>query len=155
MSLSLAVVFFIAGAVIIGTLAIYAARLRQEVKRREAFRREEDTRAITNSLENLDYVTKALVQGQVEITEGAWRCKVLLEIIEPSLASREEFSAFSEVYSRTQHLKTHSARSQLTPRERMAEDKERLQVESDMRKSVIQAAKAVIQWRSHDGKTLH
>lgn len=155
MSVSLAAVFMTAGVAIIVMLVIYAARLRREVKRRDAFRREEDARAITNSLENLDYVTKALVQGQVEITEGAWRCKVLLEIIEPSLAERKEFSAFAEVYHRTQHLKTHSARSRLTPRERMLEDKERLQVEEEMRQRVLQAAKAVIQWRADGGKTLH
>ncbi len=75
----------------------------------------------------------ALVQEQVDITEGSWRCKVLLEIVDPSLSERPEFQAFAEVYSRTRHLKTHSARKQLTPRERMQEDKERLAVEDEMR----------------------
>jgi hypothetical protein len=155
MSVSVAAILLAVGVVVIVALVVYAVRLRHEVKRRDAFRQEEDARAITNSLENLDYVTAALVQEQVEITEGAWRCKVLLEIIEPSLAERDEFSAFSEVYSRTRHLKTHSARKELTSRERMREDKERLQVEDDMRQRVLEAAQAVIQWRSNGGKTLH
>ncbi|GAA3895170.1 hypothetical protein GCM10022228_02790 [Halomonas cibimaris] len=144
-----------AGTVVIFALGIYAIRLRREVKRRADFRKEEDARAITNSLENLDYVSTALVQDQVNITEGAWRCKVLLEIIEPSLVERQEFLAFSDVYSRTQHLKTHSARKALSPRERMREDKERLSVEKEMHQPVIEAARAVIRWRAKGGKTLH
>lgn len=155
MSLSVATILLAVGVAVILALVVYAFRLHQEVKRRDTFRREEDLRAVTNSLDNLDYVTAALVQEQVDITEGAWRCKVLLEIIDASLAEREEFSAFAEVYNRTQHLKTHSARSQLTPRDRMREDKERLQVEGEMRQRVLQAAKAVIQWRTNGGKTLH
>lgn len=155
MSLSLAIILLVMGIAVITAMVIHAVKLRREVQRRDAFRHEEDTRAVTNSLENLDHVTSALVQGQVGITEGAWRCKVLLEIIEPSLAEREDFSAFADVYNRTRHLSTHSARSNLTPRDRMREDKERLEVESEMQSEVIQAARAVMQWRAEGGRTLH
>jgi exopolyphosphatase/pppGpp-phosphohydrolase len=144
----------VAIAVIIG-LCIYAWMLRKEVGRREAYRREEDTRAQQNSLENLDYVASALVQQQVDITEGAWRCKVLLEIIDPSLTEKPQFQAFAELYNRTKHLKTHSARQQLTPRERMQEDKERLIVEDEMRKEVLDAAQAVLEWRAKGPSALH
>lgn len=140
---------------IIAGLSIYAIKLRKEVKRREAFRIDEDRRAQQNCLENLDFVTSALVQEQVDITEGSWRCKVLLEIIDPSLAERDEFQAFAQVYERTRHLKTHSARSELTPRERMAEDKQRLTVENEMRPAVLAAAKAVIKWRAKGASALH
>ncbi|MGO2242943.1 MAG: DUF2489 domain-containing protein [Halomonas sp.] len=148
------ILFAIAIAVVIG-LCLYAWRLRKEVGRREAYRRDEDSRALQNSLDNLDYVTSALVQQQVDITEGAWRCKVLLEIIDPSLAERPEFQAFSEHFNRTRHLKTHSARQQLTARERMQEDKERLAAEDDMREAVVEAAKAVLEWRAKGADALH
>lgn len=141
-------------AVVIG-LCIYAWMLRKEVSRREAYRREEDSRAQQNSLENLDYVASALVQQQVDITEGAWRCKVLLEIVDPSLTEKPQFQAFAELYNRTRHLKTHSARQHLTPRERMQEDKERLIVEDDMRKQVLDAAQAVLEWRAKGPSALH
>lgn len=144
----------VAIAVIVG-LCLYAWSLRKEVSRREAYRRDEDVRAQQNSLENLDYVAGALVQDQVDITEGAWRCKVLLEIIDSSLTERTEFKAFAEHYSRTQHLKTHSARQQLTPRERMQEDKERLIVENDMREAVLNAAQEVLNWRAKGTNALH
>ena len=144
----------VAIAIIVG-LSIYAIKLRKEVKRREAFRIDEDRRAHQNCLENLDYVTSALMQEQVDITEGSWRCKVLLEIIDPSLSERAEFQAFAQVYERTRHLKTHSARAALTPRERMAEDKQRLAVENEMRPAVLAAAEAVIKWRAQGASALH
>lgn len=153
-SISALVALALALAVIAG-LSIYALKLRKEVKRREAFRIDEDRRAQQNSLENLDYVTSALLQEQVEITEGAWRCKVLLEIVDPNLAERPDFQAFAEVYNRTRHLKTHSARAKLTPRERMSEDKQRLAVENEMRPAVLAAAEAVIKWRAKGPSALH
>lgn len=153
-SISALVALALALAVIVG-LSIYALKLRKEVKRREAFRIDEDLRAQQNSLENLDYVTSALIQEQVDITEGAWRCKVLLEIVDPSLTERPDFQAFADVYNRTRHLKTHSARAKLTPRERMAEDKQRLEVEDEMRPAVLAAAEAVIKWRAQGPSALH
>lgn len=150
----LALVLLLIGIAIVVGLGVYAFTLRKEVKRREAFRVEEDQRAQQNSLENLDHVASALVQEQVDITEGSWRCKVLLEIVDPGLTERHEFKAFAEVYNRTRHLKTHSARKQLTPRERMKEDKERIDVENEMRSSVLEAAQAVLDWRAK-GRSAH
>lgn len=155
MTSTVALLLLVIATLVIAGLAGYAYKLRQEVKRREAFRIEEEQRAQQNSLENLDYVVSALVQEQVDITEGAWRCKVLLEIADPSLAERAEFQAFAEVYNRTRHLKTHSSRKQLTPRERMQEDKERLAVEDEMRSAVLAAAHEVIKWRAKGAKGLH
>lgn len=155
MNSKMALVLLAIGVAVIIGLGVYALVLRREVKRREAYRREEDRRAHQNSLENLDYVISALVQDQVDITEASWRCKVLLEIIDPSLTERPEFQAFAQVYQRTQHLKTHSARKQLSPKERMQEDKERLQVEDEMRPAVLAAAQAVLNWRAKGPSSLH
>ncbi|HDZ49108.1 hypothetical protein LCGC14_0293820 [marine sediment metagenome] len=155
MSSTGAIFLLVAAIAVVVGLCVYAWSLRKEVSRREAFRRDEDKRAKQNSLDNLDYVASALVQEQVDITEGAWRCKVLLEIIDPSLTERAQFQAFAEHYRRTRHLKTHSARQQLSPRERMQEDKERLAVEDEMRKEVLEAAKAVLEWRSQGPNVLH
>lgn len=155
MSFTAALAFLIVGIIIILALSVYAFSLRKEVKRRDAFLLDEELRAKQNSLENLDYIVNALVQEQVDITEGAWRCKVLLEIIDPSLVERPQFQAFADVYNRTRHLKTHSARKQLSPRDRMQEDRERLAVEDEMRPAVLAAAEAVIRWRAKGASALH
>ena len=155
MSSTVALLLLALAIAVIAGLGAYAFSLRKEVKRRDDFRLDEERRAQQNSLENLDYVVSALVQEQVDITEGSWRCKVLLEIVDPSLTERPEFEAFAEVYNRTRHLKTHSARKQLTPRERMQEDKERIAVEEEMRPAVLAAASAVIKWRAKGPSALH
>ena len=155
MDTTLAVALLIIGLVVVVGLGGYALKLRKEVKHREALAQEEQQRAISNSLENLDYVVGALAQEQVDITEGCWRCKVLLEIIDTRLAERPEFQAFADVYQRTCHLKTHSARKQLTPKARHQEDKERLAIEDEMRDEVLAAAKAVIAWRQNSKQAVH
>lgn len=143
------------GLVIIAGLAAYAVTLRREVRRREAFRQEEEQRARDNCLENLELVASALLQEQVDVTEGAWRCKVLLEILEPSLLEREAFRPFGEVHERTRHLHTHEARQALTPKERFKEDRERLAVEDECREAVLEAARAALVFRRDWPASMH
>ncbi len=112
-------------------------------------------RAHENCLENLELVASALQQGQVDITEGAWRCKTLLDILDPSLVSRPEFLAFAEVHERTRHLHTHSARQALSPRERFQEDRERLKVEDEWRDAVMKAALHALRFRRDWPDSLH
>ena len=150
-----ALVLLVLGTVIIIGLTIYALRLRKEVRRREAFHEDELRRAHENCLENLEIVASALVQEQVDITEGAWRCKLLLDIIDPQLIERPSFQPFGEVYRSTQHLHTHSARGELSPRDRMREDRERLAVETEWREPVLQAAQAALHFHKNWPNSLH
>ncbi|MCW4151797.1 DUF2489 domain-containing protein [Halomonas sp. 18H] len=132
---------------VVAGLAVYAVKLWREVRRREAFRQDELRRAHENCVENLELVASALQQGQVDITEGAWRCKTLLDILDSSLAGRPEFIAFSEVHERTRHLHTHSARQALTPKERFREDRERWAVEHEWRDAILESAGHVVAFR--------
>ncbi|RTR06284.1 DUF2489 domain-containing protein [Halomonas nitroreducens] len=140
---------------VVAGLGAYAFTLWREVKRRRDFREEEQRRAHENCLENLELVASALMQQQVDITEGAWRCKTLLEILDPSLIERPEFRAFGEVHSRTRHLHTHSARQALSPKARFQEDRERLAVEDELRDAVLAAAGAVVSFRRGWPGSLH
>ncbi|MFO8046160.1 MAG: DUF2489 domain-containing protein [Halomonas sp.] len=143
------------GLLIIAGLAAYAYTLRKEVLRRQAFREEEERRARENCLDNLEMVASSLLQEQVEVTEAAWRCKVLLEMLDPRLMERETFRPFGEVHERTRHLSTHQARQELTPKERFKEDRERLAVEEEMREAVLAAATAVLEFRRNWPASLH
>ncbi|MGM0983956.1 MAG: DUF2489 domain-containing protein [Pseudomonadota bacterium] len=155
MSTTLAVTLLgLAVAIIVG-LGAYAYTLWKEVRRRKAFREEELQRAHRNCLENLEIVAAALAQDQVDITEGSWRCKVLLEILDETLTERPDFQAFDEVHRRTRHLHTHSARQALSPRDRMREDRERLAVEEEFREPVLKAAAAVVEFRRGWPGSLH
>ncbi|TFH85359.1 DUF2489 domain-containing protein [Billgrantia azerbaijanica] len=155
MTTTIALILLALGLAIIAGLGAYAFTLWREVRRREALREDELRRAHQNCLDNLEMVASALLQEQVEVTEGAWRCKVLLEILDPRLIERPDFQAFGEVYARTSHLHTHSARKALTPRERMREDRERLSVEDELRQPVLEAAQAVLAFRRGWPGSLH
>ena len=143
------------GLAIIAGLAAYAFTLRQELRRRRAFREEEERRARDNCLENLELVASALLQEQVDVTEGSWRCKVLLELLDPRLMERDAFRAFDEVHARTRHLHTHQARQSLSPKARFQEDRERLTVEEECRERVLAAARAVLAFKRRWPEGLH
>ncbi|MGR4068124.1 DUF2489 domain-containing protein [Billgrantia sp. C5P2] len=155
MTTTTALILLAVGLAIVAGLAAYAFTLWQEVKRRSAFREEELRRAHENCLSNLEIVASSLLQEQVDITEGAWRCKLLLDILDPDLIERPGFQAIGEVYARTQHLHTHSARKQLAPRDRMREDRERLEVEAEWRQPVLEAAEEILRFRRSWPDGLH
>lgn len=136
-----------AAAIVVVGLGSYALTLWREVKRREAFRRDEIRRANDNCLESLGMIASAMLVEQVDLVEGSLRCKVLLEIIDPGLLDRPEFRVFGEVHQRTGHLHTHSARQALTPRERLQEDRQRLAVEDELQGNVREAAGAVLDFK--------
>lgn len=144
MSNTLALILFVAALLVTAGLAWYALHLWREVGKRKAFRHDEDRRARQNSLENLELVASALLQEQVGVTEAAWRCRTLFDIIQPGLVDEPEFEAFAIVHSRTQHLHSHSARMELTPAQRREEDQERLKVEDEMREGMRASAKAAL-----------
>lgn len=144
-----------AAVILVTGMGIYALTLWREVRRREAFRRDEIRRANDNCLDSLGMIASAMQAEQVDLIEGSLRCKVLLEIIDPSLLDRSEFRVFAEVHQRTGHLHTHSARQALTPRERMHEDRQRLTVEEELRGSVLEAAGAVIDFKQRWPASLH
>lgn len=155
MTTTVALILLALGAAIIAALAAYAFTLQKEVRRRAVYREDELRRAHENCLSNLEIVASALLQEQVDITEGSWRCKTLLDILDPRLLERPDFQPFAEVYRLTQHLHTHSARQQLSPRERMREDRERLEIEAEWRESVLSAAQEALRFRRAWPDSLH
>ncbi|WP_136246575.1 DUF2489 domain-containing protein [Halomonas borealis] len=146
MSLITALILLGIALAVVAGLGAYAVTLWREVRRRRSSREEEERRAHDNCLDNLELVAAALQQRQVDVTEGAWRCKTLLDILDPGLVERPEFRAIGEVHGRTRHLHTHSARQALTPKARFEEDRERLAVEDEMGEAVIEASGAVLRW---------
>ncbi|WP_104203672.1 DUF2489 domain-containing protein [Billgrantia saliphila] len=155
MTTTTALILLALGLAIVAGLAAYAFTLWREVKRRDAFHEQELRRAHENCLSNLEIVAASLLQEQVDITEGAWRCKMLLDILDPRLIERPAFQAFGEVYARTRHLHTHSARKALAPRDRMREDRERLEIEAEWRQPVLRAAHEVIEFHRGWPDSLH
>lgn len=125
MSLSVAVGLSLLAILVIVALSVYAWRLWREVERRKAFRQDEVARANQNCIESLHALSQAMLERQVDMVEGALRCKVLLDIIDHRLTERDTWKVFREVQAEAGHLHTHQARRELSPRERYREDRER------------------------------
>lgn len=140
---------------IVAGLAFYAHTLWKEVRRRQAFRDDEMRRARENCLFSLGALAAAMRAEQIDLVEGALRCKVLLEIIDPGLVEREAFRVFSTVHAETRHLHTHSARKELTSRQRMEEDRQRMAVESTHKRALLDAAQAVETFKQRWPESLH
>jgi len=122
MSLSLAAGLFALAILVIGLLVTYAWRLWREVERRKAFRADEIARANQNCIDSLNALSQAMVDRQVDMVEGALRCKVLLDIIDNRLVERDSWQVLREVQAEAEPLHTHQARRELSPRERHRED---------------------------------
>ena len=139
----------------IAGLAFYAYRLWREVKRREAFKLDEVRRAHEQCLTSLEIIARAMLEGQMDLIEGALRCKVLLEIIDPALIQRRSFNVFYVVYSRTTHLHTHSARKDLTSEARRQEDRERQTVAEEFASPLASAAREILVFKQEWPASLH
>ncbi|WP_192034337.1 DUF2489 domain-containing protein [Halomonas sp. YLGW01] len=133
--------------VILAGLGAYAFTLWKEVRRREAFKRDEVERANQQCLYSLDAIARSMISRQVDLVEGSLRCKVLLEIIDPSLLQRTDFSVFADVHERTSHLRTHSARKELSLKERLDEDRQRMAVEAEFETPLVEAARGVLDFK--------
>ncbi|MBS4153420.1 DUF2489 domain-containing protein [Cobetia sp. MC34] len=153
MSLTISIILAVIAIIIIAGLAFYALKLRREVKVREARREQELIQARANCLESLEAIARAMQAGQVDMVEGGLRCKVLIEILDTRLAEDDVLSVFGVLHGRVSHLHTHSARKELSPRERLAEDKERIAVEEALAESLQLAASRVLSnmefWHQH------
>lgn len=153
MSPTISIILAIIALIIIAGLGYYALKLRREVKVREARREEEFKQARANCLESLEAIARAMQAGQVDLVEGGLRCKVLVEILDTSLAEDEVIGVFGTLHGRVSHLHTHSARQALSPRERMTEDRERAAVEEELAERLQQAADRVLEnmdhWHQH------
>lgn len=154
MSLSLAVGLSLLAMLVIVALSVYAWRLWREVERRKARREEEVARANRNCIESLQALSQAMLERQVDMVEGALRCKVLLDIIDHRLTERDGWRVFREVQAEAEHLHTHQARRELSPKDRHREDKEREAIAARHEHSLHHAAAALqafcLEWSGRD-----
>lgn len=143
MSLPFAVILALAAVLAIAVLSVVAVRLWREVRRRERLRAEEIDRANRNCIESLEAISQAMVARQVDLVEGALRCKVLLDIIDHRLVERESWRVFQAVSAEAEPLHTHQARKALSPRERHREDRQREAIAERHERDLVHAANAL------------
>ena len=110
------------------------------VRSRQAKAASEIERARVQCMANLDVISRAMLADQVDLVEGVLRACVIVDILDSTLFDRESLKVLLEVRERTAHLHTHQSRSELSARERMKEDRERLNIAGNYRDRIHAAA---------------
>ncbi len=113
----------LAGLAIILALALYAAFLWLQVRRRtqteQSLRREREQRLAAD----IEFLAQSLASGQLPPIEGAIRIKVLLDNYTGPRREALDLTVFETVYDATAHIPTHQAWKDL-PRAQRKEHEE-------------------------------
>ena len=95
-------------------------------------------------LESIKVITTAMLEEQVELSEGCIRIKVLIDHLDASLHEQESFKIFEKMYRETEHMPTHEARKQTDKNFIHKLDQQRYALEKKYRDEIHQAAKLLL-----------
>lgn len=130
----------LAGVTIILALAIYAAVLWRQVRRKSdaqhALQREREERLATD----IEFLAKSLTSGQLPAIEGAIRIKVLLDNYTGPRREILDLTVFETVYDATAHIPTHQAWKDLPRAERRVLEAEMAEIEKNHKPRLEEAA---------------
>lgn len=124
------------GLLIILMLAGYAWHLLKKVKKVEQAQEQENAaaelqlRRYQEELVNdIRFVSRSVVQQQCDITEGVLRVQYMLTGLDPEVWQLSEIMAIRTHYDATKDMPILEAYKALTPKQRFAVDKQRLELE--------------------------
>lgn len=135
--------------VIVGVLLAIIWRMSRELRRRKQFQEQEKAQAEYQCLSNLNVIGRAMQEGQMDLAEGCLRARVMIDILDAGWWEDSELAVIAQVSEDISHLHTHQARSTLTARERMQEDRQRLEVVSKHEVGILQAARRLVDRTNH------
>ncbi|WP_068547760.1 DUF2489 domain-containing protein [Thalassotalea crassostreae] len=139
-------------AVVIFSLATYATvlllKLREQNKQQLALAEEQRLKHNAKDLKIINSVVligKAMEQEQCEISEGCWRLSVLIESMENgSEEIQTQFPAIFKLYSKIKHMPILDARKELTKKDRLTLDLERMGHEQEFESAVMLDVKNLV-----------
>jgi hypothetical protein len=99
-----------------------------------------------NAVMSIKVLAQSMLDGQVELSEGCIRVKILLDHVAPLLHQDAAFSVFSTLYDALQHMPTHEARKQSDKQLVAQLDQERFKLEADYRTRILEASKALLNY---------
>jgi len=92
---------------------------------------------------SVQIITQAMLEGQMSLTEGAIRTRVLLDGLSVSESVKAEFSAFYLLAAATDHIPILDAWKALSTKKKLILDSEREKLEKDHREFVLDAARRI------------
>ncbi len=140
----------VATVIVIG-LAFYAFSLTRKVKVLEEKRRQDSaameaelSQQRTHRNKSIQIIAQGILTDQLSLTEGAIRIRVLMDGLDVDVSVREEFNAFYQLSDATSHIPILEEWKKLKLKQRLAYDSERVQLESDHKEFVEDAAKRIL-----------
>ncbi|RMF14836.1 MAG: DUF2489 domain-containing protein [Gammaproteobacteria bacterium] len=99
---------------------------------------------LLDARESIQVIAQCMLTGQVELSEGCLRIKVLLDHLSPDWAQDERLVIFETVYEQLKDFPTHSARKAQTKQETFRQDKQRWKIEDDNKEALLSAARVLM-----------
>lgn len=142
---NLLILAIIAGLLIIIALAIYAGKLLKQLKQQNQQQAQAELNH-ANGLKKHDkkvfdsvvIIVRAMKEEQCDFSEGCWRLSVLLNSLKMSSELEQQFPAIFELYERIKNLNILESRKQLSKRERMKEDLQRMKAEAELHPKIAE-----------------
>lgn len=133
--------------VIIGALAAYAAYLWRQVKvRQQAVAEVGEEQGRENAIENIRSLAAAMVNNDLNITEGSIRITVMLDYLYDCGNMPDTFLPFKKLHDGTLHMPRRKARQNVSVAQLKKLDREREALEAQHKTAVLDAAKTALDY---------
>lgn len=145
------ILFVVVGAVIVLALAVIAGYLhwqlykvnRASCRAREGYQRELQKKR-RHSLTSITVIARALLEGQVTLTEACMRISVLLESLNLSVEEKDHYVSFYKLAQATSYIPILDDWKALPRKDKRRLDVEREAHEAEYRDFVISAAQRIV-----------
>lgn len=152
--MSYIVPLILAGTLIVAGLAFYAGMLlwqlqQQRVKQQLDLQKQEKQAKEKREYltESIVLISRAMLEEQCELSEGALRLWVLLDHLVPERDPDPvvTYPGLHQMYQVVKDMPTHDARKQQSKQQTFLQDKQRLKAEDDLKDFILADTKALLQ----------
>lgn len=98
----------------------------------------------SHTIESIHVLSRAIIDNQIELSEGCIRLRVLLDHIAPELVHKPDYQILHELYTELAHMPTHEVRQQTDRRFIRKMDIRRHKLERENEALIVAAAKALL-----------
>lgn len=137
-------IFTVAALLVVAGLAIYALQLWRGVWRRNGEQARLKAQARDDQVSSVRLLARSMLDGDLNLSEGAIRLKVMLDHLQPDAGARG-YPAIYALHDATAHMPRGAARKQ-RPRDEIRKlDAQREALEADYREPVLAQARQLLE----------
>ena len=133
------------GALVVIALAVYAWNLWQGVWRRDSESVVRKASAHEDQVNSVRVLAKSLLDGDLNLSEGAIRLKVLLDHLQPDGSGQRDYPDVYALHDAIAHMPRGAARKACSRAELRAMDNERERLEAQYREQVLLQAGGLLE----------